>query len=118
MDWFSDLVSGSGGTDTAGSEVDPAERARQLEEGVVSSARALGDEHAELSRRAQEAARRIADGLSPGEGAGDTEVSGALDRLDGLHFALLRVAVRGETPDEAGLGAALESAEELAERTG
>lgn len=116
MDWFSDLVSGSSDAEPSGSGFDPVERGAQLLEGVASSAAALDDEHAALATRAETAARRIAEGLRPGDDAEGPDASEALDRLDGLHFALLRVVVRDETPEEAGVGAALEAAEELADR--
>lgn len=118
MDWLSDLVGGSADTRRDASETDPVERAWQLLEGVASSAGALDDEHGELSRRTEEAARRIAAGLRSGDGSSEELAAEALDRLDRLHFALLRVVVQGVTPEEAGAEAAVESAEELAGRTG
>lgn len=114
MSWFSDLASGTGSDDASGASVDPAVRARQLLEGVVSSATAA-DELGGVAARAEEAARRIAESVPSADGAEQRE---ALERLDRLHFALLRVVVRDEDPDEVGVEAAVEGAEEMAVRLG
>ena len=115
MSWFSDLVSGSQRDDGSRDAVDPAERARQLLEGVVSSSRASADELDDLAARAEEAARRVAEGVPSAE---PTERRSALERLDRLHFALLQVAVQYEDPGEAGVEAAVEGVEELVDRLG
>ena len=115
MSWFSDLVSGPERDDGSRESLDPAERARQLLEGVVSSARAAADELDDLADRAEEAARRIAEEVPSADPA---ERRPALERLDRLHFALLQVAVQDEDPGDAGVEAAVESAEETADRLG
>lgn len=116
MSWFSDLVSGSRDAEGLGKTAPPPERARQLLEGVASTARAAeGDDQQGLAKRAGDAARRLAESVP---GAGAEEQSEALELLDRLHFALLRVVVRGEDPAEAAVEAAVESAEELADRLG
>ena len=113
MSWFSDLVSGSQRDDGSRDSVDPAERARQLLEGVVSSARAAAEELDDLATRAETASRRVVEGVPAAEAS---EQRSALERLDRLHFALLQVAVQDEDPGEAGLEAAVEGVEEMADR--
>lgn len=126
MSWLSDVFSGGDGDERTRADVSPLERARQLLEGVESSAAAMADEHRELARRSAEAAQRLTDGVGTaargaGEGArpGETErasLGEALERLDRLHFALLQVAVQDRAPEEAGAPAAVEAVEELAGR--
>lgn len=113
MSWFSDLVSGSERDDASEESVDPAGRARQLLEGVVSSARAADDEVGDLAARAEEASRRVTESVPSADAP---ERRSALERLDRLHFALLQVAVQGRDPGEAGVEAAVEGAEEMADR--
>ena len=115
MSWFSDIVSGSERDGPSEESVDPVERAGQLLEGVASSARAAEDEVGGLAGRADDAARRVAESVSSADAS---EQRSALDRLDRLHFALLRVVVRDEDPGEAGVEAAVEGLEEMADRLG
>lgn len=143
MGWLSDLFSGgNGSTDGRERERDPLVRVAQLRQGVVSAAAALEESHPEAARRANE----VVDGLvgqlpgtdpdvydehdpgheRPGEAGLEARVSGgererelareAVECLDGLHFALLEVAVKGASPREAGLEEALEEAAGLAGR--
>lgn len=126
MSWLSDVFSGSDGDERERATLSPVERAKQLREGVASTAHAVGDEHGELARGASEAARHLEEAIrAAAEGTGGATPSprtdraplaGALERLDRLHFALLEVVVKGEEPESVGLAAAIEAAEELAGR--
>lgn len=94
---------------------EPMKRVEQLRRGITGAAAALPQAHAGLGSRATAAAGRVASGPAgsgsrkAAEGAPD-----AVPSMERLHYALLRVAVLGETPAEAGLEEALEALEALA----
>lgn len=84
-------------------------RMTQLEEGIAGAAAALPGVHEEVAARAVAAARRVV--ARAGSAQASDDPVGPLERL---HYALLRVAVLGESPEETGLEGALAEAEDLA----
>lgn len=140
MGWLSDLLSDDGSGSAEGGDRDPRVRTAQLRKGVEAAAAALDDRHPGVARDAVEAADRLVErlpGTDPGlydrhdpgherpEAEGlEGEVSGgdrarelagrAVERLDRLHFRLLRISVRGVSPEEAGIEEALEGVREMA----
>ncbi len=145
MGWLGDLFSSDGGSPAARKrERDARVRAAQLRKGVESAAAAVEDRHPEIARSAMEAADRLVDrvpGARPGvydehdrghERPGEEGLAGdlpgderarelareAVDRMDRLHFALLRVSVQGDDPGEAGVAGAVEAVREAADELG
>lgn len=114
MGWISDIISGDDSAGTHAGDEDPVERARQLRRGVGRAAAALEARHPELARSADEAADRLVGRLP--DDAGDELALDAVERLDRLHFDLLRVDVTGLPPGEAGVEEDVEAVLELADR--
>lgn len=96
------------------------ERLQQVCRGVRGAAAALPPAHAGMGDRAIGAAERLsaaARDLSPTSPDGaEEEIRAALERVESVHYALLRVAVQEESPEEADLEEELSQLEELAER--
>lgn len=96
------------------------ERLQQLCRGVRGAAAALPPAHAGTGDRAIGAAERLsaaARELSPTSPDGaEEEIRAALERVESAHYALLRVAVLEQSPEEAQLERELSGLEEVAER--
>lgn len=143
MGWLSDVFSGGDGSSgDRRRERDPRLRAAQLRKGVETAAAAVEDRHPEAAREAVEAADRLVGqvpGADPGiydehdpgherpeAGGLEATVAGgerarelaeeAVDQMDRLHFALLRVSVQGASPEEAELEEAVRDTAGLAGR--
>lgn len=142
MSWLGDLLSGDGGSPDGGErDRDARVRAAQLRKGVESAAAAVEERHPGAARSAVEAADRLVrrvPGANPSvydehdrghERPGEEGLAGdlaggerarelareAVERMDRLHFALLRVSVQGDDPGEAGVAEAVEAVERAAE---
>ncbi len=96
------------------------ERLQQVCRGVRGAAGALPPAHAGVGDRAVAAAERLsaaARELSPTSPDGaEQEIRAALDRVESAHYALLRVVVLEESPEEADLDDEVRELEEVAER--
>lgn len=89
------------------------ERIEQLREGIAGAAAALPETHASLGARAVAAADRV-HAAARGDGVDDPDLAAAVEGFERLHWALLRVAVLGEEPGEAGLEQGIEELERRA----
>lgn len=86
------------------------ERIEQLREGIAGAAAALPEAHTALGSRAVAAADRIG-AAARTDGSADPDLGTAVERFERIHWALLRVAVLGEDPGEAGLEEGVEELE-------
>lgn len=87
-------------------------RAAQLRKGIAGAAAALPEPHAALASRALGAAEGIVSRVEPLDSAG--RLDEGIERLERVHYALLRVAVLDEPPPAAGLEGVVEELERLA----
>lgn len=141
MGWLTELFEDGGSTDEGERRRDPRVRAAQLRKGVASAAAAARQRHPDAARSAVEAADRLVERVPgadpgvydehdrgherPGEAGLSAELSGderarelareAVERMDRLHFALLRLSVQGAEPEEAGVREAVEAVREAAD---
>lgn len=137
MSWLSNLFGGGpdGGraSDPTGEDEGTEGRLRQLREGVRAAVAALPEAHANLGEDAVRAAdsllaRARAAGTGAGEGSAEGDestvstVREAVDRLELLHFQLIRIEVEGADPGELEVSDTLDElrrlAGELEERAG
>ena len=144
MGWLSGLFDGDGDASGGARDRDPRVRAAQLRKGVESAAAAARERHPDAARSAVEAADRLVrsvpgadpavydehdrgherpgdEGLSaelPGDERARELAREAVDRMDRLHFALLKLSVQDADAEEAGIREAVEAVREAADELG